>query len=90
MLKKPFGVKPSINKNPQTESEHQIRLFHWANYSQWAIDHPETSLLFAVPNGGLRNKRVAATLKREGVKSGVPDMILAAPTTGYFNDEYRQ
>jgi hypothetical protein len=29
-----------------------------------------------VPNGGLRNKNVAAQLKRHGVKPGVPDVMI--------------
>ncbi|MCK5602555.1 VRR-NUC domain-containing protein [Candidatus Pacearchaeota archaeon] len=32
--------------------------------------------MYAIPNGGLRNKVVAAKLKREGVKAGVPDVCL--------------
>jgi hypothetical protein len=31
---------------------------------------------FAVPNGGLRAKRTAAALKRQGVKPGVPDLLI--------------
>jgi hypothetical protein len=31
---------------------------------------------FAVPNGGLRTLRTAAGLKRQGVKAGVPDMLI--------------
>lgn len=31
-------------------------------------------LIYAVPNGGQRNKIVAAKLKSEGVTSGVPDL----------------
>lgn len=38
-------------------------------------------LLFAIPNGGKRNKAVAAKLKREGVRSGVPDLFLACPSS---------
>jgi hypothetical protein len=40
-------------------------------------------LLFAVPNGGSRNKLEAANLKRQGVKSGVADVILLMPGSGY-------
>ena len=32
--------------------------------------------MFAIPNGGERNKIVAANLKAEGVKSSVPDIFL--------------
>lgn len=34
---------------------------------------------YAVPNGGLRNKRVAAGLKRQGVKAGVSDLAFVLP-----------
>jgi hypothetical protein len=41
------------------------------------------SLLFAVPNGGSRNKIEAANLKRQGVKPGVADVLLLIPASGY-------
>ncbi len=40
-------------------------------------------LLFAVPNGGSRNKIEAANMKRQGVTSGVADVILLIPKKGY-------
>lgn len=40
-------------------------------------------LLFAIPNGGQRNVIVAARLKAEGVRAGVPDLFLAVPAFGY-------
>jgi hypothetical protein len=33
-------------------------------------------IFFAVPNGSFRNKREAARLQREGVQSGVPDLLI--------------
>ena len=44
---------------------------------QWAHNiFPDTrGLLFAVPNGGTRNKIEAAQLKATGVVSGVADML---------------
>lgn len=49
----------------------------------WAHKHREFGvsecLLFAVPNGGMRNRVVAAKLKAEGVRAGIPDMMLAVP-----------
>lgn len=40
-------------------------------------------LLFAVPNGGSRNKIEAANMKKQGVTSGVADVILLIPKKGY-------
>jgi hypothetical protein len=36
----------------------------------------QLSLMFAIPNGGLRHKAEANKLKSEGVKAGVPDIFL--------------
>lgn len=36
-------------------------------------------LVFAVPNGGFRNKKEAAMLKAEGVLAGVPDLVVISP-----------
>ncbi len=38
---------------------------------------------YAIPNGGLRDKRTAGKLKAEGVKSGVPDICVAWPFNGH-------
>jgi hypothetical protein len=41
---------------------------------------------FSVPNGGLRNVKVAVKLKKEGARAGVPDLIILAKSkTGKFN-----
>lgn len=38
--------------------------------------------IFAIPNGGSRNKIEAANLKRQGVKAGVPDLFLPVARGG--------
>jgi hypothetical protein len=38
--------------------------------------HPEL-ILMSIPNGGKRDPRVAAQMKREGVLAGAPDLFLA-------------
>ena len=52
------------------------------HYTQCAIvDYIryKDELVFAIPNGGSRNKIEAANLKREGVLAGVSDLILVYP-----------
>jgi hypothetical protein len=56
------------------EFQHQSALISWANAR--AKLHPELRLLYHVPNGGSRNIREAANLKRAGVRAGVPDLHL--------------
>lgn len=38
--------------------------------------------IFAIPNGGSRNKIEAVNLKRQGVKAGVPDLFLPVANQG--------
>lgn len=60
-----------------TESEEQKQFFRLAK----TILPPNIyNLLWATPNGGLRDVRVAMVLKAEGVKAGVPDITLAYPS----------
>ena len=58
----------------QDEHNEQVKLFAWAHWA--GIDHPELSLMFAIPNGGRRDAVTGARLKEEGVKAGVPDVFL--------------
>lgn len=72
------AAKPHLS-----EAEEQCKLMAWAEYCVWAGVYPELALLFAIPNGGKRNAAEAAHLKRQGVKSGVPDLCLAVPRGQY-------
>lgn len=65
----------------QTEHDEQVALFNmaWANRQQY----PEARLMFAIPNGGHRHKAVAAKLRAEGVKPGIPDLFLPVARGGY-------
>jgi hypothetical protein len=42
------------------------------------------ALIYHVPNGGQRHKLVAIKLKEQGVKAGVPDLVLPMARGGYF------
>jgi hypothetical protein len=57
----------------QHEAQEQEAFFNWAAY------YPQLDYMYAVPNGGSRNKLEAVNLKRQGVKSGVPDICLPLP-----------
>lgn len=63
------------------EAEEQEALFRWA---VWASKQtPALELLFHVPNGGRRDAKEAAHLKRQGVRAGVPDLCLPVARSGY-------
>lgn len=64
-----------------TEHQEQVSLFQWA--AHMSGKYPELRLMYAIPNGGLRNPVVASKLKAEGVKAGVPDIFLPAARCGY-------
>jgi hypothetical protein len=64
-----------------TEHQEQSMLMQWCELASKRV--PVLGLLFAIPNGGLRDVRVAAKLKREGVKAGVPDLCLPVGRGGY-------
>lgn len=66
---------------PASEHQEQVALFQWAAVQ--SKTYPALSLLFAIPNGGHRNKVTASKLKAEGVKPGVPDICLPVPRAGY-------
>lgn len=60
----------SMKNNGKMPSEHhqQCALIEWFRYA-----HPSFTI-FAIPNGGIRNKITASKLKREGVMAGVADL----------------
>lgn len=64
-------------------SEHteQAALFEWAAWNQGK--DAALNMLYAVPNGGKRDPVTAARLKAEGVKAGVPDIVLPVARMGY-------
>lgn len=63
------------------EHTEQALLFQWVELAKGRT--PELGMLFAVPNGGHRHIAVAAKLKAEGVKRGVPDLCLPVPRGKY-------
>lgn len=78
-----FESYKSYKRPVQHESLLQQECVKWFRYQ-----YPYAKkLLFAIPNGGVRNKVTARRLKKEGVQEGVPDLFLAIPidsTHGMF------
>ncbi len=64
-----------------SEHDEQKALFLWAAIA--SKRDPRIGMMFAIPNGGLRNVVVAKKLKAEGVKAGVPDICLPVAAQGY-------
>ena len=50
------------------ESQEQITFVQW-----FRMQFPKV-LIYAIPNGGMRNKFEATRMKREGIVPGVPDL----------------
>lgn len=62
-----------------TEHQEQCLLIQWFKLTYPKYD----KLLFAIPNGGVRNIGTAVKLKKEGVVAGVPDLFLMLPKGGW-------
>lgn len=59
-----------IVEKPPSESAEQLRLVKHLRSAGLAV--------FAIPNGGSRNKIEALNLKRQGVSAGVPDLFVVS------------
>lgn len=69
-----------LDGDTAVSSEHdmQCALFAWID-THMSI-YPELASAFAVPNGGHRHPAVALRMKAEGVRPGVPDVLLLRPS----------
>lgn len=74
-------VEKMRNVRIDTEAGAQETLFQWVTYQQGRF--PELGLLYHIPNGGKRDAQTAISLKRQGVKAGVPDLHLPVARGGY-------
>lgn len=64
-----------------TEHEIQSAFFQWVHL--YEERHPQLKLIFAIPNGEHRSTSVARRLKKEGVRAGVWDVLVAVPSYPY-------
>ena len=68
-------ITPEMLAANKSESSQQKALFCWAalNIKQY----PELKWLTAIPSGGNRDAITGARMKAEGLKRGIPDILLA-------------
>lgn len=85
------GFEPVGVKYRKDEHCEQVALIQWCAWMEWKAKNGEVGpewadvhWLFAVPNGGERDRIVAGRMKAEGVKSGVADLMLPVARGGYF------
>lgn len=77
---KAFGLKSKRAKAVDREGLEQAALL-----KEVVLRYPAAAkLIYHVPNGGHRHKLVAIKLKEQGVKPGVPDLVLPMARGGYF------
>lgn len=77
---KPYVVKPVRVKRIDYEGKEQSALM-----IEISLRLPEVAaLIYHVPNGGHRHIAVAAQLKKQGVRAGIPDLVLPMARGGYF------
>lgn len=62
-----------------SEAVIQIALIQWLT-REFPFEH---TLVYHVPNGGKRSKRTGASLKHQGVRRGIPDLVLPFARGGY-------
>ena len=69
--------------NVPTEAQEQAALLDWARYMK--NYYPVLEYLCHIPNGGSRNPIEAHNLKLQGVKPGMPDLVLPVSRHGYHH-----
>lgn len=76
------GVLPRDLCKKGTEHGEQTAWFAWAAANVGTL--PDLAKAFAIPNGGLRDAKTASMMKAEGVRSGIPDVMLPKPVRAVF------
>lgn len=82
---KPPAIRPFKSKTPRAKPIDREGQEQAALMREIELRYPEVfELIYHVPNGGHRVKAVAAKLKAQGVKAGIPDLVLPMARGGYF------
>lgn len=81
-------ITPEMLARSGTEHGEQAALFCWAGLPNVRGLYPALEWMYAIPNGGQRDKVTAAKLKAEGVKAGIADVHLPVRTDSGFSGLY--
>lgn len=72
-------------KRLDLEHIEQCKVIQWFNIKIARQEYPEDwDILFAIPNGGKRDKKTAGKIKNEGGKAGIPDLNLPVANSKYI------
>lgn len=63
-------------KQPVSETSHQIAVIQWTQQPEIRSKWPELKLLHHIPNERICTPQQGKTLKRMGLRKGVPDLCL--------------
>lgn len=82
-----MAKKPCPWRYAEGPSEHaqQTALFMWGALPGTRAKIPWIHTMYAVPNGGKRDKITASRMRDEGVKRGVPDVHWPMPNGTYHS-----
>jgi hypothetical protein len=72
-----------VTKYPSEHQEQKL-VVNW-----FRLQYPQY-MIFSIPNGGTRNTIEAKKLKDEGLKAGIPDMIICTPDKTIFVEMKKQ
>jgi hypothetical protein len=75
-------VKKKRKKPVYREHQEQVAFFDWLDRDPTMKKVREVT--FAIPNARRTSWFMGKTLKREGVRAGVPDVFMAWPSHGYY------
>jgi len=70
-------------KQKITESEHFLQC-EVVEFCRLNKEFPDLKKIYAVPNAARRSLRQGAKMKAEGMRSGVPDLVLPIGKGGFF------
>jgi hypothetical protein len=76
------ATRKALKVSRDYEHDEQVALFVWLD--RYTARVPDFAKAFAVPNGGFRHIRTAGRLKAEGVKPGIPDVLILVARCGFL------